>query len=77
MDSVQTKIKDAALTLFDNYNANLPHNLSDAEFDVLQNVSKNTSLVMQKSDKGNSVVILDKNVYIKHMESLLIGKAEF
>ena len=33
--------------------------------------------VIQKSDKGNSVVILDKNVYIKHMESLLSNKAKF
>ena len=27
--------------------------------------------------KGNSVVILDKDVYIKHMESLLSDKAKF
>ena len=33
--------------------------------------------MIQKSDKGNSVVILDENVYIKHMQSLLNNKAKF
>ena len=55
---------------------NLPRNLSDGEFKALQNLSRKTNLVVQKSDRGNSVVILDKDVYIKHMESLN-DKAKF
>ena len=77
LDFVKTKIKDAALTLFRNYNANLSCNLSDEEFKALQNLSNNTNLVIQKSDKGNSVVIHDKDVYVKHMESLRSDKAKF
>ena len=42
----------------------------------MQNL-QNTNLVIQKSDKGNSVVILDKDVYIKHMDSFLSNKAKF
>ena len=56
---------------------NLPRNLSDEEFKALQNLSKNTNLVIHKLDKENSVVILDEDVYVKHMESLLSNKAEF
>ena len=56
---------------------NLPSNLLDEEFKALQDLSKNTNLVIQNSDKGNSVVILDKDVYIKHVESLLSNKAKF
>ena len=56
---------------------NLPCNFWDEEFKALQNLSKNTNLVIQKSAKGNSAVILDKDVYIKHMESLLSDKANF
>ena len=33
--------------------------------------------MIQKPGKGNSVVILDKDVYIKHMESLLSDRAKF
>ena len=51
LDFVKTKIKDDALTTFRNYNTNLPHNLSDEEFKALQNLSKNTNLVIQNSDK--------------------------
>ena len=77
LDFVKTKIKDATLSSFRNYNANLPHNLSDEEFKALQNLSKNTNFVIQKSDQGNTVIVLDKDVYIKHMESLLSNKAKF
>ena len=38
-----------ALTTIRNYNTNLPHNLSDEEFKALQNLSKNTNLVIQNS----------------------------
>ena len=58
--------------LFRNYNAKLPRNLSDEEFKALKNLSKNISLVVQKSDKGNSVLIFDKDIYIKHMEYFLV-----
>ena len=33
--------------------------------------------MVRKSDQGNSVVIFDKDVYIKHMESLLSNQAKF
>ena len=58
--------------LFRNYNAKLPRNLSDEEFKALKNLSKNINLVVQKSDKGNSVLIFDKDIYIKHMEYFLV-----
>ena len=77
LDFVKTKIKDVALTSFRNYNVNLPLNLLDEECKALQNLSKNTNLVMQKSDNGNSVVILDEDVYTKRRESLLSDNAKF
>ena len=63
---VETKIKDAAPTSFCNYNASLPRHLSNEKFKALQ-----------KSNKVNSVVILDKDFYIKRIESLLSNKAQF
>ena len=77
LDFVKTKIKDVALTSFRNYNVNLPLNLLDEECKALQNLSKNTNLVMQKSDNGNSVVILDEGVCTKRRESLLSDNAKF
>ena len=76
LDFVKTKNKDDALISFRNYNTNLPRNLSDEEFKALQKL-QNTNLVIQKSDKGNSVVILDKDVYIKPREAFFSNKAKF
>ena len=54
---------------------NLSH--ESLQVESLQVSSKNTNLMIQKSDKRNSVVIIDKHVYIKHSEPLLSGKAKF
>ena len=40
-------------------------------------ISKNKDIVIQKSDKGNSVDIVDKNTYIKRMENLLSDQRKF
>ena len=37
----------------------------------MASLSKNKDIVIQKSDKGNSVVIVDNETYIKRMENLL------
>ena len=59
--------KDLALTSFRNYNANIKQHLSNEEFEALKNRSVNCNFISQKADKGNSVVLVKKNVYIRHM----------
>ena len=41
---------------------------------IICNLSKK---FLQKLDKGNSVVVFDKDLYIKHIKSLLSDKAKF
>ena len=76
MFKVQTKIKDLALTSFRNYNANIPY-LSNEEFEALKNLSANCNLIIQKADKGNSIVLVEKNVYIRHTEKILDDATKF
>ena len=45
--------------------------LSNKEFEVLKTLSKNCNLVIQKADKGNLVVIVEKDVYLRHMETII------
>ena len=71
LDFIKTKIKDAALTSFRNYNENVKQHLSNSEFDGLENLSSNCNLVIQKADKGNSVVIVLKDVYVRDIEKIL------
>ena len=49
----------------------MPQNLSKDKFISLRNLDKIKDLINQKSDKGNSVVIVDMYDYIKKMENIL------
>ena len=71
LDFVKTRIKEAALSTYRNYNNNVPQHLSKEEFLALQNLRKNKNIVTQKSDKGNFVVVADKVDYFEKMENLL------
>ena len=77
LDFVKTKTKGTALSTFRQYNKNPQQNLSKEELAALTNLSKNKDIIIQKSDKGNSVVIVDKDTYIKRMENLLSDQRKF
>ena len=68
---MKTKTKETALSSFRQYNKSPQQNLPKEELAALASLSKNKDIVIQKSDKGNSVVIVDKETYIKRMENLL------
>ena len=76
LDHIKTKIKDLALTSFCNYIANIPH-LSNEKFEKLKNLSANFNVIIQKPDKGKSVVLLEKDVYIRHIEKILDDTTKF
>ena len=48
----------------------MPQNLSKEEFIALQNLFINKDLIIQKSDKGNSVAIVQRQDYLKKMNIL-------
>ena len=56
---------------FREYSSSPQQNLSKEELAPLLSLSKNEDIVIQKSDQGNSFVIVDKEVYSKRMEDLL------
>ena len=47
------------------------------EFASLKSLSKNDSLIIQKSDKGNSIVIIDKDDYLQSMWNILFDSSKF
>ena len=77
LDFMKTRIKDTALTSLRNYNANVPQHLTNEEFEALKPLSGNCNLVIQKPDKGNSVVIVEKDVYVRHMETIVSDLNKF
>ena len=49
-------------------------NLSDEELAALKSLKSNDSIVICKADKGNCIVILDKESYTRKAEEILKGK---
>ena len=70
-------IKDAALCSFHFCNANVLQKLSEEELDALDNLSSNIDLVVQKADKGNSVVLADRDVCANHMANIFKDNTKF
>ena len=68
LDFVKTRTK---LSSYRNYNNNVLQHLSKEELLALQNLRKNKNIIIQKSDKGNSVVTVDKADCLDKMENLL------
>ena len=74
---MKIKTKKTALSSFRQYSNSPQQNLSKEELAALASLSTNKDIVIQKSDKGNSVVIVDKETYIKRMEKVLSDKRKF
>ena len=66
MSLIKARLLDTALTSYQNFSSDRdpPENLTHSEFKALKHLSKNKNIVIQKADKGNTVVILDKCSYI-------------
>ena len=77
LDFVKTKTKERALSSYRQCNKSPQQNLSKGELEALASLSKNKDFVIQKSDKGNSVVIVVEETYIKRVENLLSNQRKF
>ena len=65
---LKARYKDSALSSFNSYNKNIALlNLTKEEFASLKSLSKNDSLIVQKSDKWNSIAITNKADYLQKM----------
>ena len=62
------------MSFFRSYN-NVPQHLSKEEFDALKNL-RNKQIVIEKSDKGNSIVVVDRDKYIEKMENILSDQSK-
>ena len=64
-DFIQTRLKDIALSSFKEFNdaPGTHSNLTKEESHCLKQLSKRDHLVIQKSDKENSIVILNRSNY--------------
>ena len=76
-DPVSAAIKNAAFECLHTYDPKTEQNLSKEEFEALKSLLREEDIIIQKSDKGNSVVILNKCDYIARMDELLADASKF
>ena len=75
---IKTKLKSIALSSFYGYDIrHMPLNISKAELSALNNLSRNKNIVVMRPDKGNGVVILNRDDYINKVLSILDDPSKF
>ena len=74
---MKAKTGERALSSFRQYNKSPEQGLSKEELAALASPYKNKDILIQKSYKGNSGVIVDKETYIKRMDNLLSDQRKF
>ena len=77
LERLKVEIKREVFSSYDNYSFWDELNISKEEHVALKGLSANKDLIIQKSDKGNSVVLLNRNDYIKRMNEMLSDSSEF
>ena len=76
--SKKSKLLDTAFTSHNFFERKGPiSNLSEAELNALENLTKNKNLVIQKADKANTVVIINKSDYKNKIKHILSDSTKF
>ena len=74
----RSRLKDSAFSSYnDTGKKTLEKNLPKEEYDAVKIFLKNKNIVVQKMDKGNTVVILNRKDYVCKMKNILNEKASF
>ena len=76
LERLKVEIKREAFLSNDNYRFWDELNISKEEHVALKGLSTNNDLIIQKSDKGNSVVLLNRND-IKRLNKMLSDSSKF
>ena len=78
MSSIKARLLDTALTSYQNLSCvQDPPEYLTPEFKPLKRLPKNKNIKIQKADKINSVVILDKGSYIGAIIKILNDNSKF
>ncbi|CAF1439256.1 unnamed protein product [Rotaria sordida] len=72
--SICRKIHNASQQLIRTSKHKKISNLSDEELAALKSLKSNNNIVICKADKGNCIVILDKEAYMKKADDILKGE---
>ena len=75
----KARLLDTALSSYESFSSDQSpsENLTASKFKALRHLSKNKNIVIQKTDQGNTIVILDRICYISAIEEILNDHPKF
>ena len=62
---IKSKLRDSAFPSYKDTDKNFEKNLPKAEFDALKILLKNKDFIVQQADKGNTVILMTVQSFIK------------
>ena len=76
---MKARLLDITLSSYESFSSDQgpSDDLPASEFKALRHLSKNKNIVIQKADKDNTIVILDKISYISAIEEILNDHTKF
>ena len=79
LTNIKARLQDTAFRSYSSFTKDNspPFNLSKDEFESFSKLKNENNLVIQKADKGNTIVILDKGSYLKSVKTLLEDSSKF
>ena len=77
LDCTKARLRDSAFSSYKETSKFTENNLPKAEFDDLKSLIRNKELIIQKADKDNTVVLLNRKDYISKMKLILADISKF
>ena len=73
----RASLRNTAFDFLNNYDPKVEQVLPPEEVEALKSLLADKSIVIQKSDKGNSVVILDRPTYVEKVKEIIADTSKF
>ena len=77
VSNLDKQLRHSAFSWYKDTSKSFEKNLPKAEFDALKILLKNRYIIIQKADKGNTVVILNREDYVCKMKNILNDSSKF
>ena len=74
---IKSRLRDSAFSSYKDTGKTFEKNLPKVEFDALKILLKNKDIIVQKADKGNTVIILNRKDYVCKMKNILNDSSKF
>ena len=77
LDDIKARLRESVFSSYRETSKFMENNLNKAEFDTLKSLIRNKEQIIQKTDKRNNVVLLNRKDYISKMKLILADTSEF